>query len=155
MKKIVLGSILVIFSLFIIGCGRKEKTYEYLLDLFVTAYTKADVTLVSEIFPPYYVSYAKDFMTKEYLEKKVNEDKNKYGDDFTITYNVTKKSKLTDEEVEAINKKMASYFNTSEKASECYRYDGTITYKGSKKEDSASISSLKYCLYDEWYLVRN
>lgn len=156
MKKILLGSLLVIFGLcIIVGCGKKEKTYEYLLDSFITAYTKAEVDLVKEIFPPYYVEYAKDFMTKEYLEGKVKDDKEKYGDDFTITYNITKKTKMTEKEVDAINTKMETYFKTTDKAIECYKYEGTMTYKGSKKEDKASISSLKYCLYDEWYLVRN
>lgn len=51
---------------------------------------------------------------------------------------------------------MSENFNTDSKASECIKYKGTITYKGSNREENISSTAFWYCKYDSgWYLVRN
>ena len=163
--------LLVIVSVFLLtGCGsskkengnKKEKnnveekrTYKFLLDEYVLAYTKADLNAALDLFPTYYVEYAKNFLTQEYLDKSLKESKEKYGDDFNITYDTGKETKLTDEELEKVNTKMKNYFNTELQASECYKYDGSFTFKGSKSEKKDSLATMGYCKYnDTWYLVR-
>lgn len=159
MKKKVLLCLLVILTLFTItGCkstSKEKRTVEYLLDQFVKEYMTADADITKDIFPPYYVDYAKEYMTNEYLQKTLNEDKEKYGKDFNISYELKSKEKFTDEELYSFNKKIVDYFKTDLKAKECYKLDGDLIYKGSKKEDKESLSSFGYCNYDdEWYLVR-
>ena len=62
---------------------------------------------------------------------------------------------MTDEELDSINKKMESNYNSQEKAGECYKMNGTLNFKGSKGEIVDSLSTFKYCNYSNvWYLIR-
>ena len=156
---------LLIVSLFFVialmtACGgsklsnKSSRTIEDLLDGYIIAYTKADVDVAKDIFPPYYVEYAKDRLTKEKLEKSLESAKTRYGDDFNIEYKITETTKLTDEELEELNNKIKNNFNADVDAKECYVYDGTITFKGSNREDKDSLKSIAYCSYNgSWYLV--
>ena len=127
---------------------------EYLLDRYVEAYTKANLEAAEDMFPPFYIEYSKGNLTQEYLEKGRDEAKEKYGDDFTITYKIEKTTKLTDEELDKLNEKMEKYYKAKEKASECYKEEINLTFKGSKKEDSNSVSTMGYCNYNGmWYIV--
>lgn len=148
--------LLAIVSLFMItGCKTKERTVEDLLDDYIVAYMNADVELTKKIFPPFYIEYAKNYMTKEYLEKSLNSDKEKLGNDFKITYEIKSKTKMTNEELEKINNKMENQFNAKEKATECYKLDGSLKFKGSKNEIIDKLSTISYCKYsDNWYLLR-
>ncbi len=154
MKKIFL--IIIFVSVFMItGCVKKEKTVEDLLDEYIVAYTTADVELTKEIFPSFYIEYSKEYLTKERLEKSLQSDKEKLGDDFKATYDITKKTKMTDEELENINKKMTDTYKATENATECYKLEGTMTFKGSKDQIVDSLSSVGYCKYSSnWFLVR-
>ena len=54
------------------------------------------------------------------------------------------------------DKEDSEWYNSKEDASECYKFEGTITFAGSKYEDPDPISSMAYCRYDgAWYLVGN
>ena len=73
---------------------------------------------------------------------------------YTYVNKITKKTKMTDEELKEINDKMATRYNAKEEASECYKFEGTITFTGSKFEDPDPISTMKYCNYNgAWYLI--
>lgn len=156
MKKNNLLGLLLVLTLFVVGCGTtKEKTVEDLLDDYIESYLKADPDMVKKVFPPFYMEYAKEYMTKEYLEQALLDDKESLGDDFTITYDIKNKEKINDEDLETVNSKMESQYNAEEKASECYKLEGTMTFKGSKDELVEELSSIHYCKYsDTWYLIR-
>lgn len=154
--KYTLSTIFIIILLLITGCtfGNK-RTFNYLMDEYVKGYMEADSKLVKDVFPQYYVEYAKSILSKKYLKNELEKNKKKYGDDFKITYEITKSSKMNDEELESLNKQMETFFNVVDKATECYKFEGTILYKGSKKEEKNSMSTIGYCKYDNvWYLVR-
>ena len=159
MKKGLFLVVLFVAVVLVTACGSKygnksSRTVEDLMDEYVEAYTKADVELAKDIFPPFYNEYAKDMLTKERLEQALENAKEEYGDDFHITYEITKKTKMTDEELKEINDKMATRYNAKEEASECYKFEGTITFTGSKFEDPDPISTMKYCNYNgAWYLI--
>ena len=159
MKKGFLLVVLLLVTTFVTACGgglsnRSSRTVEDLLDGYIKAYTKADVDTAKEIFPPFYVEYAKDRLTKETLEKSLETAKKRFGDDFNIVYNITKEVKMTDEELDELNEDMEYYYKATTKASECYTYEGTITFRGSEYEDEDSLSTMAYCNYDgAWYLV--
>ena len=61
----------------------------------IKAYTTADLELTKKVFPPFYMDYSENYMTKEKIEESLNMDKQKLGDDFKVTYNITKKEKMT------------------------------------------------------------
>ena len=158
MKKGLLITILLVAIVFVTACGSKgsksTRTVEDLLDEYVEAYTKADVELAKDIFPPFYIEYAKNMLTKDRLEAALESAKEPYGDDFHITYEIKSKTKMTEEELKAVNDRMASRYNSKDDASECYKFTGTITFVGSKFEDPDPIDSMIYCNYSgAWYLV--
>lgn len=160
MKKGFLIVALFIMVVFVTACGgskldnKKTRTVEDLLDGYVKSVTKADAEIAKKLFPSFYVEYAKNSLTKENLEKNLERAKESYGDDFNITYEITKTTKMTEEELKEVNDKMKEYYDAKEEASECYKYEGTITFKGSKFEDPDPISTMGYCNYGgEWYLV--
>ena len=152
-KRFILGLLVLIV---ITGCSLlKGRTIEYLLDGYVKAYAKADLKAAKDIFPPFYLEYNKNDVNQEYLDKTLKSAKEKYGDNFNITYKITKKTKMTKEELDKHNTKTSSTYKTEDKASECYKIEGTITFKGSKKEDPITMSTMGYCKYDgTWYLIR-
>lgn len=160
MKKRLLNVSLFFVIALMTACGgsalsnKSKRTVEDLMDGYVKAYTKADVEIAKEIFPPYYVEYAKDRLTTENLEKSLENAKSRYGEDFNIEYKITETTKLTDEELEELNNKIKNNYNADVDAKECYVYDGTITFKGSNREDKDSLKSIAYCSYNgSWYLV--
>lgn len=155
-KKILLCLTILLAMIMIVGCGKssKERTIEYLLDRYIDAYSNADMDAVKDIFPPFYIDYSKDVLTKEKIEKDIKEAKEYYGDDYKITYKVGNKTKMTDEELEKLNDNMINTYNAKEKATECYKYEVSIMFKESKKEDPESMTTMGYCKYDNlWYIV--
>ncbi len=155
MKKKLFGYLLFFVAMFsLVACKGNDRTYEKLMDKYVKAYLESDIELVKDIFPPFYIEYSKEFMTKEHLEANLKYDKALYGDDFNITYEVTGNEKLTDEELETLNNYYKTILNVNDKAEECYTYSGTITYKGKERSIEESIDSFMYCKYSgKWYLV--
>lgn len=138
------------------GTAVKEKrTPEYLFDQYVKAYTKADIDAARDIFPPFYVRYAKNSLTKEKLETSLKNAKKEYGNDFNITYKITDKIKMDEDELEELNDDLEKYYDADVRADECYILKGTITFKGSKYEDPDPIDSTRYCKFDgTWYFVQ-
>ena len=158
MKKILLV-LLVFLTIFMIsGCGKKkeeQKPLDYLMSEYVRSYTEGDLEAVKNIFPPYYMEFAKHFMTEEYLKDILNGNKELFGDNFTVTYEITKETKLNDKKLDALNKSVAEEFDTNAKASICYKIEGTTTFKGSIKEEVGDIENMNYCKYgDNWYFVK-
>ena len=160
MKKGLLLAVLLVAVVFVTACGsnssKSSRSLEDLLDQYVEAYTKADVKLAKDLFPSYYIDYVEErgLLTKDQLEASLENAKEEYGDDFHITYEINGKTKMTSEELDELNEKMASRYEAKEKASECYTIDGTITFAGSKYEDPDPLSSMAYCKYsDGWFLV--
>jgi uncharacterized protein YceK len=170
MKKRLLIVLLIVMIITLSGCGSSKKesnssqennkneekrTYKYLLDEYVLAYTKSDLKAALDLFPPYYIEYAKNYLTQEYLDNALKESKEKYGDDFNITYQIGKETKLTDEELKTVNTKMKDFFKTESTTNECYKYEGLLIFKGSKSEVKETLATMGYCKYDNnWYLVR-
>ncbi len=155
-KKFVFGLLVLIALFTITGCGiLKVRTIDYLLKGYIRAYTKADLKATKDIFPPFYLEYNKKDLNQEYMDKTLKNAIEKYGDDFNITYKITKTTKMTKEELDKHNEKVAKNYKTDAKATECYKYEGTITFKGSKKEDPLKMSTMGYCKYNgTWYLIR-
>lgn len=134
---------------------KKNRTVNDLMDAYVRTIVKTDVDAGNSIFPKYYYDQRGEF-TKEKLDSNLERSKKEYGDDFNITYEITKTTKMTDEELKTQNNNIKDMFNTKEEASECYKYEGTITFKGSKDQDTDPISTMVYCKYgEEWYLSTN
>lgn len=156
-KRVVIFTLVTVFLFSLTGCSlfKEKRTIDYLMKGYVKAYTKADMKSVKDIFPAFYLEANKESVTQEAIDKELKNAKEKYGDDFNITYKVEKEIKFTDEELEKINKKMVDSYKAKNGATECYKYEGTVTLSGSKTSDSLYMSSIARCNFDgKWYLVR-
>ena len=164
MKKSILF-LLLVSVFFVTACGssdsksnlnnKKTRTIEDLMDGYVRTFVELDYESGNLLYPQFYYDRVGKF-TKEKLEEMMENTKESYGDNFNIKYNITKTIKMTEEELKKQNEVIQSRFETEMEASECYKYEGTITFKGSEFEDTDPIDSLVYCKYDgEWYLSSN
>ena len=158
-KKMLFVSILVI-AFFATACGKSKldnkesRTYEDLLNGYVDAMMDSDIDKLKKLYPPFYVEYAKNSLTKENLEKSLERAKENFGDDFKITFDIGEKTQLTEDELHEINERMRDYYSAKVDATECYKFSGTITFKGSKSSDTDPLESMGYCKYDGgWYLT--
>ena len=159
-SAVLLIAVIVLLILLLTGgssglSDKKNRTVYDLMDGYVRAYVKADADAANSIFPDYYYD-RNGKITAERLESALKNAKERYGDDFNITYEITKTTKLTDEELKTQNNNVKSMFEKANDASECYKYEGSITFKGSKFTDTDPISTMLYCKYsDEWYIISN
>lgn len=157
-KKLFLGVVILTIAV-LTGCKaeiiKKERTMTYLLDGYVKAYTKADLAAAKDIFPDYYLEYNKKYVNQEGLDKELKNAKDTYGDDFNIIYKIEKETKFTDEELKTYNDKIKDIYKSKDSATECYKYDGTMTLKGSKKSYNYTLNTIARCnINSKFYLVR-
>ena len=147
---------LFLISIFALsGCGKEERTINYLMDQYVKAYTKADLKAEKDIFPEFYLKANEKYVNQEALNKETANAKDKFGDDFNITYKVDKETKMSDEDLKALNEKMKKIIDGAKDATECYTYEGTIELKGSKNSTTGTLSTIARCNYDgTWYIIK-
>ena len=157
MKKFILVLLLVVC--FCSGCSvingivGKERTPEYLLNTYIEGYLNSDLKKATLMYPQFVLDSNRQNFTQEALESALKHSKEEFGDDFKVTYEIKGKTKFTDSELSDYNKKVQSYYNTTESLSECYKLDGTITFSGSKFTDPDPLA-LSYCKYNgTWYLL--
>lgn len=156
MKRKFLFVMLLFVSIFVLsGCGKEERTIYYLMDGYVKAYTKADLKAEKDIFPEFYLKANEKYVNQEALNKETENAKEKFGDDFNITYKVDKETKMSDEDLQALNEKMKKNIEDAIDATECYTYEGTIELKGSKNSTTGTLSTIARCNYDgTWYIIK-
>ena len=115
MKKKILFTLLILLSLFTFtGCGSNKRSFHNLLNQYVEAYAHIKIDALKDVYPPFYVEYAKDSLTEKNLEKNVEQLKKLYGDDFKLSYKIIDSVKLTDEELEELNSKMTKKYGAKE-----------------------------------------
>ena len=156
MKRKFIFVMLLLVSIFVLsGCGKEERTIKYLMDNYVKAYTKADLKAEKDIFPQFYLKANEKYVNQEALNKETANAKDKFGDDFNITYKVDKETKMSDEDLKALNEKMKKNIDGAKDATECYIYEGTVELKGSKNSTTGTLSTIARCNYDgTWYIIK-
>jgi len=157
MKK--LFSILAILLLVvtITGCGKskdnevkKDASYEELLDLYVEAFEKADIELLIKALPEFMAPFVRQEISNEDI-KDINEY---YGDNVKYSFNITGKTKMSDEWLKENNAIIKNEFHSNMQADECYALEGTTEIKGSKNSITNKIEELWYCNFDgTWRLM--
>ena len=158
MKKILSVLFVAIILVSLTGCsislgGKKEnkkKSLEDLVKLYEKAYNEEKPELLKEIFPEFMFETIDEYMSKE----DIKEQKSYYGSNTKMEIKVTGKTKMDDEWVKENNAVLKEMYNTNKQMKECYQVDGTMTVKGSEKEQSGEIEELWYCDFDgKWLLI--
>lgn len=158
MKKVISFVFVALLTVTLVGCSftgkdkkeSKERTYEYLLDLYARAYNEEKPELIKEVFPEFVFKGMEDQLTVENIKRA----KSYYGDNVKFSFEVTGKTKMDDEWIEKANEDLKNYYNTDTKVKECYQLEGTTSIKGSEDESTSNMEELWYCDFDgTWYLI--
>lgn len=159
MKKKIFQVLLLAFAVVgLTACGfKKEKMHtsgkaEDLLDYMVEGYNKRDPQYILDVMPDFVQEKLKESMSKKEEWKKSLEDH--FGEDVKVTYKLTNRKKEDQEWIDKNNETLKEFYKTDKKLSECYALEGSITFKGSKAEDTDDIEELWHCKIDnKWYLI--
>lgn len=158
MKKILLTILLIIF---VTGCSNNlqapvnDRVLESLMNRYVDAFKKADYNKMQNVMPSFvFVSNITQF-SKEVFDQKIKELREKYGDNYNISYVINNRQHLNSDELSKLNELIQNSFKTNELATDCYYLDGTINFSNSNKKSDESLNAY-YCEYsDIWYLIIN
>ena len=144
MKKGLL--LIVLLSVFFISaCGSSNKEEE-LLDHYVEAFSKGDLTELKKALPDIWL----ENYTQDALDTSIASFKNIYGDDYTIKYEIKSKQKLDMSDYEEMQEMVKSYYDVD--MTDCYSMNVLFTYSGSKKTENQEMN-INYCKFDgKWYL---
>lgn len=159
MKKIFSFLFVAIILVSLTGCSislgekkdkKKERTLEYLVELYEKAYNEEKPELLKEIFPDFMLETIDTHLSKESIKKQ----KSYYGTNVKMEINVTDKTKMSDEWIKENNAILKDMYKTDMKMKECYQVIGTMSIKGSESEHNGEIEELWYCDFDgKWFLI--
>ncbi len=137
------------------GSVIKDKTIETLLNQYIEGYLNADSKRILDVIPDF-VTITNPYQYSQFaLKESLSDDKEKYGYDLDITYEINEKTLLDNVQLEKLNELISNAFKTNDKVSECYSIYGSMTYYGSKGSSEDDLSAY-YCKYnDKWYLLMN
>ena len=155
MKKYLGIIVIMLLAVVITGCGgsktlKKDSSPEDLLDIYMEGFKNADLDKLLSVYPDFTKEYYQKYITKERLQETLDY----YGNNTTMSYNLTGKEKLSDEDLDNFKEDIKNAFTNPILPSECYKLNGTTTIKGSKDEHTSDISELWYCNFDgTWRLL--
>ena len=136
------------------GSVKKNATVEELLDVYLDAFMNADEEKMVSVFPSFMEEDVRKYLGKDALEQQISSMKEEYGDDYKITYKINNTIKANESQLESVNNSLKKHYSNATAASECYGYEGTFTYAGSKGSEDGSLSEVIYCKFnDAWKLV--
>ena len=154
MKKILSILCVLLITITLTGCsaistsGSEERSTEKLLDLYVEAYVKNDLELLRKVLPDFYIKEMN--ITQERMTTMYERNKKEFGDDFTVTYKINSKEKVSNEDLSKLNDNLKEY---NVKATECYKVNTTFTFSGSKFTDPDTYP-IGYCkINGKWYII--
>ena len=157
MKKILSFLFIAILAITLTGCATtkdkkkgKDRSLEYLVDLYEKAYNEEKPELLKEIFPEFMFETIDTHISKE----DIKEQKSYYGSNAKMEIKVTGKTKMDDEWLKENNDALKRVYKTDKQMKECYQVEGTMSVKGSENEHNGEIEELWYCDFDgEWFLI--
>lgn len=155
MKKYLGLFVIMLLAVVMTGCGgsktlTKNSTPEELLDVYMEGFKNVDPDKVISIYPDFAKDYYKKYITKERIQRSLDN----YGRNVELSYEITGKDKLSDDELEELNENIKNVFTNPVLPSECYKINGSTTIKGSDEEHTSEITELWYCDFDgSWRLL--
>lgn len=155
MKKYLGLFVIMLLAVVITGCGgsktvTKNSTPEELLDIYMEGFKNADPDKLVSVYPDFAQEYYKKYITKENIQRSLDN----YGSNVKLSYEITGKVKLTEDELNELNESIKNAFPDAVLPNECYKINGSTTIKGSSEEHTSEITELWYCNFDgSWRLL--
>ena len=154
MKKLIKIFVLVLLFFIATCCGAKKLTkyssVEDLFDVYMDGFKNADPDRMISVYPDFAKDYFGKYVTKENIQKSLDN----FGDNIEMSIEVTRKDKLSNDELESLNEEIKSTFTDYVLASECYLIKGNTHIKGSKTERDGTLDEMYYCNFNgTWRLI--
>ena len=113
-------------------------------------FKNADPDRMVSVYPDFAKDYYGKYLTKENIQKSLDN----FGDNIELSIEVTRKDKLSNDELDTINEEIKSTFTDYVLASECYLIKGNTHIKGSKTERDGTLDEMYYCNFNgTWRLI--
>lgn len=128
----------------------KKASPEELLSTYLEGIEENNIDKSISIFPEFAQSYYKGKLSIKVYDLMVEQ----FGEGFVLSFNITEKSEIDEEELKDINEQIEKTFNNSINATKCYSIKGTLTAEGPKNKSTSTLNSILYCDFNgTWRLL--
>ena len=166
-KIIAIFAVLVMSMCMLTGCeiGKKsssDKTsdkvettgsYEEPVKNLVEGLAEANADKFLKAFPSYVSEYMEDIFTDEYLQSTLKEAESDYGANIKMSYKVTNKEDLSEEDMSQMEKEVKENFDKQIDITKGYMLDVEVTTKGDNSEDTETDIFNVYEVDGNWYIL--
>lgn len=161
--KIIAVLTIIVMSMFALtGCGKNDKeeekkkeetAYEEPVKNLVEGLSEANAEKFAKAFPPYLADQMKEIFTADYLQKSLEEAKEQYGENVSMTYTVTSKEEISEDDIKTKEEDIKSSFEKEVDITKGYKLNIEITTKGDDAEDKDTSSFDVYEMDGNWYIL--
>jgi len=165
-KIIVLLLIMVMSIGVLTGCGNNEngkekekekeqavEAYEEPVKYFVEGLAESNSEKFLKAFPEFLADYMGETITDEALKEMLTEAEEEYGANIKMSYKVTDKTEIGEEDLKEMQEEMATYYDEEVKVSKGYELDVEITTKGDDSEETESDTLEVYEIDGKWCIL--
>ena len=156
LKVAALVVMLVVSVMALTGCDKNKKDdnkYEQPIKNMVEGLSEANSSKFLSAFPPFFSDYMKDIFSDDYLKSVIDEQKENFGDNITMSYKVTKTEEISKEDLESKQKNILDTYGKEVSITKGYKLDVEITTKGDQKEDVDTDNMEVYEIDGNWYMI--
>ena len=161
LKLIAVFAMLVMSMYMLTGCeiGKKNSdkddssSYEDPIKNLVEGLSEANSSKLLKAFPDFIADYMKDIFTDEYLESTLDKAEEDFGTNVKMSYKITDKTDLEDEELRKMEEDVLTNFNKEVKITKGYEVEIEVTTKGDETEDTEKDAFNVYEIDGKWYIL--
>ncbi len=162
LKLIAVFAMLVMSMYMLTGCeiGKKNSdkednssSYEEPIKNLIEGLSEANSDKLLKAFPGFISDYMKDIFTDEYLESTLKKAEEDFGANVKMSYKITDKTDLEDEELRKMEEDIQTNFNKEVKITKGYEVEIEVTTKGDETEDTEKDAFNVYEIDGKWYIL--
>ena len=152
---IALSAVAVIVVVIIVLAACLTPAYEKPIEHFVTGVEKGSYKTLKKAFPEFVIDEFEDsyYSIEDVLENLHDEAEDEYGKKFKLSYEITKKSKLDDDDLEDIEDVIDDYYDEDVKVSAGYELKVKLKISGGGDSDNEKIKLNVYKIDGKWCLM--
>lgn len=164
--KAFLTIMLVIMLVMLTGCGSDDKKdkekdsnsskeYSVALDNYFKGLQEADAKKIISAYHDFYIEYYdyEDLYDDEYVQDRLEELEDEYGDNIKISYEVAKEEKIEGDDIKNVQKYIKEYYDESVKVEAGYKIKVKASIKGDDDKESNSNVMYVYKINGKWGIL--
>lgn len=132
---------------------KDENAYEQPIKNLVEGLSEGNSAKFLEAFPGFISDYVKDIFTDEYLKSVIDEQKENYGDNITMSYKITKTEEISAEDLASKQNNILETYGKEVSITKGYKLDVEMTTKGDKTEDVDTDNMEVYEIDGKWCMI--